>query len=199
MLFMPWQYRMLFYILSLLGSISLGLACYSLSQKLNWQVEQTETCRSAGSERYLLNMLRRFQILQVAEYTQLASAQIYLQKNSCQKFRKNNVTYAAPTDIRIDFTSMISHVNSYAQKYMISANFFSQANLQQTGYEEYQRGGVEYWSGLHDDLHSTHTAAAEGQGLLEGNGSPEQRIFLNEHSYGEYSTTYVFGVKNVLE
>ena len=44
------------------------------------------------------------------------------------RFRKNNVVYAAPTDIWIDFTSMISHVKSYALKYMISGNFFSQAN-----------------------------------------------------------------------
>ena len=33
--------------------------------------------------------------------------------------------YAAPTGIR-----MILHVKSYALKYMISGNFFSQANLQ---------------------------------------------------------------------
>ena len=45
------------------------------------------------------------------------------------KFRKNNVVYAAPTDIWVDFTSMNSHVKSYALKYMISGNFFSQANL----------------------------------------------------------------------
>ena len=67
--------------------------------------------------------------MQVAEDTRLASA-ANLQKKSCQKFRKNNIVSAAPTGIRIDFTSMISHVKSYALKYMISGNFFSQANLQ---------------------------------------------------------------------
>ena len=104
----PWQYQprlgMLFYILSRLGSISRDLACYSTSNHalavstqacystsyhtlavsakawhailyqpfqhplrlgmlfyiLGAQVEQTETCRRAGSERYLVNMLRRF-------------------------------------------------------------------------------------------------------------------------------------------
>ena len=91
----PWQYLprlgMLFYILSRLGSIRRGLACYSISYHalaasaeawhailylimpwqhpprlgmlfyiLEAQVEQTETCRRAGSERYLVNMLRRF-------------------------------------------------------------------------------------------------------------------------------------------
>ena len=72
-LYPPWQYLprlgMLFYI---------------------WeaQVEQTETCRRAGSERHLVSMPRRFQILQVAEDTLLASA-ANLQYNSCQKFRKN--------------------------------------------------------------------------------------------------------------
>ena len=40
-----------------------------------------------------------------------------LQKYSCQK---NNIVYAAPTDIRMDFTSVISHVKSYALKYVIS-------------------------------------------------------------------------------
>ena len=67
--------------------------------------------------------------MQVAEDTQLASA-ANLQKICCQFFWKNNIVYAVPTDIRIDFTSMISHVKSYALKYMISGNFFSQANLQ---------------------------------------------------------------------
>ena len=52
-----------------------------------------------------------------------------LQNISCQKFRKNNIVYAAPTDIRIDFTYMISHVKSYALKHMISGNLFH--NLKQ--------------------------------------------------------------------
>ena len=63
------------------------------------------------------------------EDTQLASA-ANLHKISCQFFWKNNIVYAVQTGIRIDFTSMISHVKSYALKYMISGNFFSQANLQ---------------------------------------------------------------------
>ena len=56
--------------------------------------------------------------MQVAEDTRLPSA-ANLQKQSCKKFRKNNIVYAAPTNIRIDFTSLISHVKSYALKYMI--------------------------------------------------------------------------------
>ena len=66
------------------------------------QVEQTETCRRAG-----------------VRDTRLASA-ANLQKLSCQKFRNNNIIYAAPTGIKIDCTSMILHVKSYALKYMIS-------------------------------------------------------------------------------
>ena len=75
-----------------------------------------------------MNMLRRFYILQVAEDTLLASA-ANLQKKVLSKISQNNVVYAAPTDIRVDFTSMNSHVKSYALKYMISGNFFLQANL----------------------------------------------------------------------
>ena len=56
--------------------------------------------------------------MQVAEDTRLASA-ANLQKKIFPKFRNNNVVYAAPTDIWIDFTSMISQVKSYALKYMI--------------------------------------------------------------------------------
>ena len=67
--------------------------------------------------------------MQVAEDTRLARA-ANLQKKIFPKFRKNNVVYAASTDIWIDFTSMISHVKSYALKYIISGNFFSQENLQ---------------------------------------------------------------------
>ena len=66
--------------------------------------------------------------MQVAEDTRLASA-ANLQKKFFPKFRKNNVVYAAPTDIWVDFTSMNSHVKSYALKYMISGNFFSQSSL----------------------------------------------------------------------
>ena len=90
---------------------------------------QVERHAGVRSERYLVNMQRRFQILQVTEDARLASA-VNLQNNSCQKFRKNNIVYAAPTDIKIDFTFMISYVKSYALKYMILGNFFSQANLQ---------------------------------------------------------------------
>ena len=107
---------------------------------------------ACGSERYLVNMLRRLKISQVPEDTRLASA-ANLQKNSCQKFRKNNIVYAAPTGISIDFTSMISHVKSFALKYMISGNFFSRVNLQvktrQRHFVNFNfRTSVTFFSGL---------------------------------------------------
>ena len=100
------------------------------------------------SETYLVNMQGRFhkwqRILICGEF-----AKTFFPK----KFAKNNIVYAAPTGIRIDFTSMISHVKSYELKYMISGNFFSQANLQvktrQRHFVNFNfRTSVTFFSGL---------------------------------------------------
>ena len=102
---------------------------------LEAQVEQTETCRRAGSENHREVPCEHaedpggFRFCKWQRILNWPARQI-CQKNTCQKFLKNNVVYASPTDIWIDFTSMISHVKSYALKYMISGNFFLQGNLQ---------------------------------------------------------------------
>ena len=155
----PWQHPprlgMTFYILSRLGSIRRGLASYSISYHAlaasaeAWHaiLEQSRTAKAQAPKPELqklkLNKQRHADVTEweipcehAEEVVDFASGRGYsigqrgkFAKNSCQKFRKNNIVYAAPTGIRIDFTSMNSHVKSYALKYRISGNFFSQSSL----------------------------------------------------------------------
>ena len=54
-----------------------------------------------------------------------------LQSNSREKYRKNHIIYAAPIGIRIEFTSMISHVKSCTEthqfrKFLFTSEFTSE-------------------------------------------------------------------------
>ena len=141
----PWQYLLrlgiLFYILSRLGSISKKtnlqkpkLNCYKSS---SWNLKnnpglQKPRLQKPELRKLKLNKQRHAGVLEweipcehAEEVVDFASGRGYsigqrgkFAKHSCQKFRKNNIVYAAPIVTRIasDFISMISHVKSYVVK-----------------------------------------------------------------------------------